>query len=181
MPTGTTQSAWLFLSARKDAHGMRKRIITLTPSNTPDQEDWLSVEDIAQVEITSEDAEHPVESALLSGHREGWQGGWRAADAGVQTLRLLFDRPQPLRRIRLRFVETDVARTQEFVLRYSNDNGQSFHEIVRQQWNFSPAGSTHEVENYQVDLSDVTGLELIIVPDISGGNARASLAELRLA
>jgi hypothetical protein len=160
---------------------MRKHIITPTQSNMPDQEDWLSVEDIAQVEITSEDAEHPVESAILPSRREEWQAGWCSADAGVQTLRLLFDSPQRLRRIRLCFVETDVARTQEFVLRYSNDNGQSFHEIVRQQWNFSPTGSTYEVENYQVELSSVTGLELTIVPDISGGNARASIAELRLA
>ena len=52
-----------------------------------------------------------------------------------------------------------MARTQEFTLRYSRDNGQSFHEIVRQQWNFSPHGSTTELEEYQVDLSEVTTLE----------------------
>jgi hypothetical protein len=32
-----------------------------------------------------------------------------------------------------------------------------------------------------VDLPAVTALELIIVPDISGGNAVASLARLRVA
>ena len=156
---------------------MRKRIIPPTQQIVPDQENWLPVEDIAQVEISSEDADHPVESALLPRQGEGW----RAAEPGVQILRLLFDRPQQLRHIRLRFVEEDLERTQEFVLRYSNDNQQTFHEIVRQQWNFSPEGATSEVEEYRVELSDVTGLELAINPDISGGNVRASLAELRLA
>jgi hypothetical protein len=37
-----------------------------------------------------------------------------------------------------------------------------------------------EVEEYQVDLSDVTVFELVIVPDISRGSARASLKSLRL-
>jgi hypothetical protein len=51
---------------------------------------------------------------------------------------------------------------------------------VRQQWNFSPSETIREVEKYQVALSNVTVLELIIVPDISGGTARASLKNLRL-
>jgi len=52
---------------------------------------------------------------------------------------------------------------------------------VRQQWNFSLPGSIRETEDYAVELSDVTVLELIIVPDRNGGAARASLASLRLA
>jgi hypothetical protein len=55
-----------------------------------------------------------------------------------------------------------------------------FRDIVRQQWNFSPARSVREVEEYQVDLLGVTVLELVIVPDITGGAARASLKSLRL-
>jgi hypothetical protein len=74
----------------------------------------------------------------------------------------------------------ESARTQEFVLRWSSDGGSSFREIVRQQWNFSPPETIREVEEYQVELSDVTVLELIIVPDISGGAARASLKSLHL-
>jgi hypothetical protein len=73
-----------------------------------------------------------------------------------------------------------VPRTQEFVLRWSPDGGRSFREIVRQQWNFSPPNSIREREEYQVHLSGVTVLELVIVPDISGGLARASLKSLRL-
>jgi hypothetical protein len=51
---------------------------------------------------------------------------------------------------------------------------------VRQQWNFSPPDTVREVEEYQVELSDVTVLELIIVPDITRGSARASLKSLRV-
>ncbi len=99
---------------------------------------------------------------------------------GTQTIRLLFDQPQRLRRISLVFEETETARTQEFVLRWSPDGGRSFREIVRQQWNFSPPNTTREIEEYHVELSDVTVLELVIVPDISRGAARASLKSLRV-
>jgi hypothetical protein len=51
---------------------------------------------------------------------------------------------------------------------------------VRQQWNFSPPDTIREVEEYQVDLPNVTVLELIIKPNIAGGLARASLKNLRL-
>jgi hypothetical protein len=92
----------------------------------------------------------------------------------------MFDEPQRLARISLVFEETETSRTQEFVLRWSGDGGRSFREIVRQQWNFSPPNATREVEEFQVVLSDVTTLELVIVPDIARGSARASLTSLRL-
>ena len=96
-------------------------------------------------------------------------------------IRLVFDQPQRLKRISLIFEENQVARTQEFVLRWSSDAGKSFREIVRQQWTFSPPQTVRETEKYQVELSDVTVLELIILPNISGGVTRASLKSWRLA
>jgi hypothetical protein len=154
---------------------MRKRIIEPVQQETG--QDWLNLEDLAEVEITSEDPAYPIESALLL-DRASW---WRAAGPGKQTIRLLFAKPQPLQRIWLSFVEPLVERTQEYVLRWSPDGGQSFCEIVRQQWNFSAQGTTSETEDHRVELAAVTVLELIINPDISGGNAFASLAQLRLA
>jgi hypothetical protein len=106
--------------------------------------------------------------------------GWRAADSGTQTIRLIFDEPQRLTRIALVFEETETERTQEFALRWSPDGGRSFRDIVRQQWNFSPPKTIREVEECQVDLSGVTVLKLVIVPDISRGAARASLKSLRV-
>lgn len=152
---------------------MRKRILAPTPAAA----DWLDVERVAEVELTSEDPAYPIESAL----RPGEGPGWRAAEAGTQVIRLHFDAPRRLRRIRLVFHERDVARTQEFALRWSADAGRSYREIVRQQYNFSPPGTTRETEDYEVELDEVSSLELSIVPDVSGGECRASLAEWRLA
>jgi hypothetical protein len=136
----------------------------------------LDIERAAVVEITSEEKDYPIESAFISGDTRGW----RAAEPGPQTIRLIFDQPQSLKLISLVFEENETARTQEFVLRWSSDGGRSFREIVRQQWNFSPPRTLHEVEEYQVELSNVTILELSIVPNTSGGPARASLKSLRL-
>ncbi len=156
---------------------MRKRLIEEEDRPRTAPADWLKLEDLAEVEISSEDARHPIESALLA----GTGSGWRAAVPGQQTIRLLFAPPQQLRRIRVRFVETAVQRTQEYLLRWSGEAGQSFREIVRQQWNFSPEGSVTQTEEHRVDLSGVTVLELIITPDIGNSHAFASLAELRIA
>jgi hypothetical protein len=156
---------------------MRKRLITKTSQNAPHlDKGWLDLDSEATVEVTSEAKEYPVESALVSG--EMW--GWRAADSGTQTIRLIFDEPQKLTRISLLFEESETERTQEFVLRWSPDGGRSFREIVRQQWNFSPPNTIREVEEYRVELPNVTVLELVIVPDISHGAARASLRSLRV-
>ena len=157
---------------------MRKQIIThgaQEPSTL--ESDWLDLEHITRLEITSEEAGHPIESALIPGRGLGW----RAAESGEQTIRLLFDEPQRIRRIRLSFDEQSGGeRTQEFVLSWSL-GGEHYREIVRQQYNFSPSGVTSEVEDYVVDLDGVATLELVIIPDISGGQARASLRQLRLA
>jgi len=156
---------------------MRKRRITpIQQAGTPDDEGWLDLDGAAVVEVTSEEKEYPVESALVSGEMRGW----RAADSGTQTIRLIFDEPQRLERISLVFEETETERTQEFVLRWSPDGGGSFREIVRQQWNFSPPNTIREIEEYPVELSHVTVLELVILPSISRGAARASLKSLRL-
>ena len=144
---------------------------------SPTDQHWLDVDRIAQVEITSEAAGHPIESALLSDTGSGWQ----AATGGEQTMRLLFDAPMRLSRIRLVFDEEHHVRTQEFALRWSPDGGQSYRQLVRQRYNFSPPATTREVEDYTVNLDGATALELSIVPDISGGEARASLARLQLA
>jgi len=156
---------------------MRKRFITPS-SERPGTlaEGWLDLERAALVEVTSEDEHFPVESAFGSGDARGW----RAAAPGYQTIRLIFDHPQTLKRVSLVFEEGEIGRTQEFVLRWSSDGGSTLKEIVRQQWNFSPPESIREVEQYQVDLHNVNVLELVIKPDIAGGAARASLKSLRV-
>ena len=156
---------------------MRKRLINPTAERLGTLgQGWLDLEHTAVVEVTSEDNNFPVESAFAAEDAQGW----RAAAPGRQTIRLLFDHPQKLRCVWLVFEEHETRRTQEFVLRWSSDGGGTLKEIVRQQWNFSPPESTREVEQYQVDLHNVSVLELVIKPDIAGGGARASLKNLHL-
>lgn len=156
---------------------MRKRVLDQSRELAPPEVDWLPLEELAEVEITSENGAHPIEAALVTGGGSGWK-----ADApGKQTIRLLFADPQPLKRIWLRFEEPDTERTQEYVVRWSADRGESYRDVVRQQWNFSPRGATVETEDHRVELPAVTILELSITPDTSGGAAVASLNQLRLA
>ena len=142
----------------------------------PPVENWLDVESLAQVELTSEEASHTIESAL-----NGLGPGWRASEPGQQTIRLTFDKPLSIRLVHLIFYENEQQRTHEFLLRWSSDGGRSYQEIVRQQYNFSPTDNTREIEDYEVNLAGLTALEISISPDISGGSARASIAEIRLA
>ena len=156
---------------------MRKRLITPIRHGVPPAEPrWLELDRAASVEVTSEDAQHPIEGALVRDDKRGW----RASEAGTQTVRLIFDQPQNIEHIELAFDENESARTQEFVLRWMPNTG-PLQEIVRQQWNFSPPATVHEDENFSVQLSGVSTLELIITPDIGGGPAHASLTQLRLA
>jgi len=157
---------------------VRKSQIARIPQDAPLRDQaWMDVDRIASVEVSSERSDYPIESALLL---EG-KRGWRAANPGAQTIRLVFDEPQKLRRILLVFEDTENSRTQEFVVRWSPDIEGSFREIVRQQWNFSPPDSVRETEDYAVELSEVKVLELVIVPDKNGGEVHASLVSLRVA
>jgi hypothetical protein len=157
---------------------MRKRLVEPDGPKASKQADseWLAVEDLAAVEITSEEPAYPAESVFADGGL-----GWRAASPGPQTIRIVFDSPQRLRRIWLQFEEPDTERTQEFTLRYAAGGGTPDRELIRQQWHFSPGGSTSETEDYQVDLPEVTALELRIDPDQGRGRAFAALSGWRLA
>jgi hypothetical protein len=139
---------------------------------------WLDLVQLAQVEVTSEEAAHPIEAALLGDEQ---RDGWRASERGMQTIRLRFDAPQSLHLIRLVFDETERARTQEFALGWQRYGETTSHEIVRQQFTFNPPTTTREIEEYTVDLREVSILELQIRPDISDREARASLSTWRLA
>lgn len=159
---------------------MRKIMINQAAENIPSSElSFLDIEHLAQVELTSECPEHPIESALLL--TEDQDAGWQAATAGEQTIRLVFDRPRTIERIFLIFEEQQQPRTQEFVLLWLMENESTYREILRQQYHFSPPDTTCEIENYEVRLDQLKALELKIIPDISGGQACAKLKQLRLA
>ena len=143
------------------------------------QEDWLDIGQIAVAEISSEDPNFPIDGAL----GKTGTAGWRAGGTGPQRIRLLFDEPQVIRRIQLHFMERESERSQEFWLLALV--GDELQEVVRQQWNFSPDGTTEELEDYRVELDDVNALDLRIDPDRSHDPKQsrhvASLQRLRLA
>jgi len=158
---------------------MRKRI--LSPDRTFDElgvgHRWIDLGQIATVEVTSEDPNFPIESVFDTNGGPGW----RASEKGEQQVRLIFDHPLSVHRMQLHFLEPDHERMQEFTIRWSSAEGGQPREIVRQQWNFSPAGSTTEIEDYEVSLDRVSVLELVIRPDMSHDEAMATLAAWRLA
>jgi hypothetical protein len=123
------------------------------------------VSKIAKVEVTSEDAQLPIEGAFTEGDKRGWP----ASERGKQTIRLIFDEPQRIPRIWLRFIELHEERTQQFALQWSRDKNDTLRPLFQQQWNFSPSGSTSQIEDYEVELNGVWMLQLVIDPDIAGG------------
>jgi hypothetical protein len=155
---------------------MIKRIVPVH-GDGPNRDAWLSLDELADVDVSSEEPAAPVEGVFAAGA----SAGWRAATPGRQTIRLRFHHPVHLTRIRLTFEEQAVARTQEFVLRWRAADAVNDTDIARQQFTFAPPGTTREREEYTVDLEQAIGLELSIVPDISGGESRATLEQLRLA
>jgi hypothetical protein len=157
---------------------MRKRIVKPYDAQHKSQSDKgsLNLEQIATVEVTSEDPGFPIEYAFASNDGPGW----RASQGGEQQIRIIFDNPVPVHRTELRFHEADCERTQEFILRWSPESGGSATAIVRQQWNFSPTGSTTETEHYVVDLDAVSVLEIVIRPDLHRPEAVATLASWRV-
>lgn len=157
---------------------MRKQVIAQeSRGERPAEGTFLDLEKLSRVEITSEDPAHTIESALVPGSGSGW----RAAGPGPQRVRVFFDVPQRVRRVRLVFEEAQAERTQEFALSWipAGENAGRF--LVRQQYTFSPGGATREVEEYAFDLEGAAALELEVVPDISKGAAVASLVSFQIA
>ncbi|MGD0446735.1 MAG: hypothetical protein ABSA39_22595 [Edaphobacter sp.] len=159
---------------------MRKSIISPSPAAAvPAKDLWRELDRIARVEISSEDSSFPIEHAL--GRKE--TTGWRAAETGPQVIRLHFDEPLNIKRLHVHFVERAAERSQEFAV-YAG-TGAELKEVVRQQWTFSPYGSTEEIEDYSLDLKGVSTLELRIDPDRSHdpkqSREHASLQGLKVA
>jgi hypothetical protein len=158
---------------------LRKQIIK--PSHTPPapMPGEIDIAAVATVLVTSEDPDHPVDRAFDQQRGPGG-GRWVAGEPGEQTLILAFDAPQTIRRILLEVEEPEVARTQELQLAVSGDGGQTYRELVRQEFNFSPPGTTFEREDWAVAAEGVTHLRVWIKPDKGGKPCRATLTSLVL-
>lgn len=155
---------------------MRKTVSASRSSEAAPLRVWLDLDSIATAEISSEDPDFPFENVLRSETGDGW----RAAEPGLQVIRLRFDRPQPIRRLRLVFREENDERQQEFALHAITSTGDR-REVRRQQWTFSPGGATVETEDVELNVPDVSVLELEIDPGRHDKQKVASLQFLGVA
>lgn len=134
---------------------------------------------IATVWVTSEAVDAPIDHVFDP--RRGPGGSrWVAALPGDQQVILAFDTPQTLRMISLEVEEPEVSRTQVLHVSISCDGGQSYQELRRQEYTFSPPGTTFEREEWAVSSDGVTHLHLMITPDTGGHPCRATLTSLAL-
>src|SRR3954468_5150234 len=124
---------------------LRKQIIRVPASSPAPTPGEIDITAVATVLVTSEAPEHPVDHAF-DGSRGRGGTRWIAGEPGDQTLILAFDAPQAIRRVALQVEESGVARTQELQLAFSTDGGRTYREVLRQEYNFSPQGSTFERE-----------------------------------
>ena len=157
---------------------LRKQIIRPSPTTPVPPSGGIDVVASATVLVTSE-AGHPVDNAF-----DGLSGPgstrWVAGEPGEQSVILAFDAPQSIRRVALEIEEVDLARTQELDLAVSSDGGLTYREVLRQEYNFSPPGTTFEREDWAVPAGVVTHLRLQIRPDKGGRLGRASITSLVL-
>jgi len=164
----------------RSINAMKKRILDPDTEATPGPRgEGLDVSVLATMLVTSEAPDHPIESAFDG---RGGPGGtrWVAASPGPQTVVLEFDSPQDLAGVDLEVEEWDVARRQAVALSASTDGGASWRELLRQEYVFSPPGTTFERERWSIAVLGLTHLRLRIVPDVAGTPCRASLTALVL-
>ncbi|NJK27802.1 MAG: hypothetical protein HC925_03710 [Coleofasciculaceae cyanobacterium SM2_3_26] len=163
---------------------MRKKIVNPESLNVPARQltkldGELDIANLATVLVTSEDTAHPIENAF-SPQRGAGSDYWAAANPGMQTIMLAFDRPQSIRTIRLEIEETEVERSQALHFQASSDGGQTFTDVLRQEYNFSPSGTTLQQETWTVNLENITHLRLDIKPDMGDRPAVAKITSLAL-
>ena len=103
---------------------------------------------LAEVQASSEAEGHPLLLAFDDGTGPG-ATYWKAGDPGEQTITVTFREPCTLAQITMEVEEREVERTQEVQLALSVDGGQTYRELVSQEFNFSPQGATWEQETWQ--------------------------------
>jgi hypothetical protein len=161
----------------EEGNMLRKQVIQAISSAPIPTSDAIDIVAVATVLVTSEDPGHPIDHAFDD--RRGPGGSrWIAGEPGEQTVILAFDSPQVIRRVALEVEEPEVARTQELHLALSTDGGRTYRELLRQEYNFNPPGTTFEREDWAVNSDAVTHLRLVIKPDKGGKPCRATITSL---
>ena len=150
--------------------------VTISTSDDPRK---IPVPSLATLQVSSEAVGHPISLIFDETHGPG-AFHWRAAEAGDQTLTIAFHRSCTINRVIMDVEECDETRTQEVQLSSSKDGGVTYRELVRQEFNFSPDGTTWEHEDWTVRQDQVTHLRLVIKPDKRRTDLFATLTSLVL-
>ena len=158
---------------------LRKRVITKPALAPIPLEGSIPIADVAVVEVTSEQPHHPIDHAFDSSRGLG-ATRWIADAPGTQFVTLVFDRPQTIRQIGIEVEETEQSRTQELTVSASSDDGRTYRELIRQEFHFSPPGTTFEQERWSISVGAVTHLRLEIRPDKGEQIGRAALTSVTL-
>jgi len=158
---------------------MRRSVIdpsTARPELRSDGE-WLNLEQVAKVEVTSEDPSFPIDYALASENGPGW----RAADKGKQIIRIISISRHRFAGLSLSFRKLKLSEP-----RNSLFDGR-LRKAGRPQRSFASNGLLVRMarrsrsREYQVNLNNVCALELAVKPDLTPGNVIATLARWRVA
>jgi hypothetical protein len=158
---------------------LRKHLLTDHPAERVAEPGEKDIAALATVWMTSEAVDYPIDNAFDS-HRGPGGSRWVAGEPGPQSLVLAFDTPQTLRVLRLEVEERDVSRTQELYVAISRDEGRTYQTLLRQEYTFSPPGTTFEREEWAIPAEGVTHLQLVITPDKGGAPYYATLTTLAL-
>jgi hypothetical protein len=157
---------------------VRKLIIKPHPATPNATTGEIDIAEVATVPVTSEAPDHPSDLAFdVARGRRGAR--CIAGEPGEQTVTLAFDAPQTVNQIFLEVEEPEFARTQELHLSLSCDGGRTYRELLRQEYDFNPAGTTFRREKWTGSAQGVTHLRLV-KPDRAGKPCRATLTSLVL-
>lgn len=158
---------------------LRKQIIKASEARSEAIPEEIDVAAVATVLVTSEDPEHPIDHVFDVNRGPGGTR-WMAKEPGEQMLILAFDAPRTIRRVVLEIEEPEVSRTQELQLAVSEDGGKTYRELLRQEYNFNPPGTTFEREDWAVQAEGITHLRVMIKPDKGEKPCRACITSLVL-
>lgn len=158
---------------------LRKHILTDHPGEFVTGRGAKDIAALATVLVTSEDPAYPIDNAFDSHYGPGGSR-WVASEPGTQRLVLAFDTPQAMHTLHLEIEEPEVSRTQELLVAISRDGGHTYQELLRQEYTFSPPGTTFEREEWSITAEGVTHLQLVITPDKGGKPCQATLTTLTL-
>jgi F5/8 type C domain len=158
---------------------LRKRLLETDAAPSTQAAGEIDIAGCATIAYSSENPAHPVEH-LLDGRSGPGATRWMSArpDA-VEHIVVEFHQLQPISRLVYEVEEAERERTQELRVEVSEDGGQTYRQILVQEYTFSPEGATYRREEQRFNLLQVSHLRLRIVPNKNGSGA-ATLTALRL-